>query len=91
MKITFTNEKKEVIGNRGLIDNEGLCQMIVDLNGYFLPRNKTIIADITINGKPKERWILNNQSNVYDLFSMIFKEWRFIDEGWQIKYGRSNT
>jgi len=83
MKITFTNEEGLPRGNRGLNDNEGLCQMVVDLNGYFLPRNKTIFADITINGMPKERWILKNKNNVYELFAMIFKEWRFVDQQWR--------
>ena len=84
MKLIFTNEKGHEVGNRGLNNNEGLCQMVVDLNGYFLPRNKTIFAEIIINDVRRGKWELNNLDNVYSLFAMIFKEWRFVDKQWEV-------
>ena len=85
MKIRITNEKSEELGNRVVDNNERLCQLIVDLTDFFLPRNKTVYVAIEINKiTEKEEIIIKNKNDICDLLSMIWKEWRFEDNEYEI-------
>jgi len=77
MKIIIKTNESEC--TRIVNNNEKLCQLIVDLHKYFLPKYSKISVSVEMNNKGHTFETLN-EHNICELLAMIWNEWRFEDD-----------
>jgi len=87
MKIEIKTDAKRTC-NRTVENSDQICQLICDLFGYFLPRNKSIKVTTRYKGH-NAKWdmhvmTIGDKAGVCELLEMIWKEWRFEDNEYEI-------
>ena len=81
MKITIVNDEG-ITCSRQIKNSDNICQLICDIIGYFLPRNKRIEIRAELNSKEYVAGI-TNEAAVCELMNMLWKDWRFDDNEYE--------